>query len=323
MECPYCGKKIEDGCTHCRFCGHCIIEESPSIASFLTKNANLFAAIGLIGTMIALMPNFADKLNNEIWLGSLSSYQIFFLFLAINAGLIFIFILFVVMMIKYNKNNLNLSFGVLLFVFSLFLISFCLFIFLSVQKYVYLQLSLLGLYLAIAILMLIGSKNEPKISKIIVGLTLLFIAILFAISLLILLYSPHPLFIEPTDNNTKIEYDVSYYTPIIPQSIGIGLIPKTNGTVNSTEYNYTWKTNYGYFVSINSGDNRILYLTNKSTNHGDKIFWTYNVNDEDIPKPVVIIEMSIQNSTDNYLLNSSLKLSWTEQNSAVKVLIEQ
>lgn len=309
MECPYCGKNIEDACTHCRFCGHALIEISPSVSSFLIKNASLFAAIGLIGTMIALMPNFAEKLNNEVWLGTLSNLQIAFLFSSINAGLIFIFILFAEMSIKHYKNKINLSFGILLIVFSIFLISFCLFIFLSVQKYTNVIVILFSLYLTIAILIFIGSKDETKPSKFFAGVILLFVAMLFAINLLIIFFSPHLLIIEPSENNTKIEYDVAYYTPKIPQSIGIGLTPKTTGTINSKDYNFTWNTNYGYFVSINSEDNRILYLSNTSTNHGEKIYWTYNRDDGVTPKPTVHIEMSIQKPNNDYLVNSSVNLS--------------
>jgi hypothetical protein len=36
-------------------------EEKSSVISFIIQNADVLAAIGLIGTMISLMPSFAEK----------------------------------------------------------------------------------------------------------------------------------------------------------------------------------------------------------------------------------------------------------------------
>ena len=49
-----------------------------NILSFIQENAEGLAAIGLIGTMIALMPSFVEKLSDDVWLGTFSSIQISF-----------------------------------------------------------------------------------------------------------------------------------------------------------------------------------------------------------------------------------------------------
>ena len=88
------------------------------IFTFFKENGGILAAIGLIGTMISFLPSFAEKLSDEVWLGTFSNFQISFLFLAIITGITFIFLLFLSIWDKYSETKYRLPFAIILIFFS-------------------------------------------------------------------------------------------------------------------------------------------------------------------------------------------------------------
>jgi hypothetical protein len=201
------------------------------IFSFFRDNANILAAIGLIGTMISLMPSFVEKLNDDVWLGTFSNFQIACLFLSIITGITFIFLLFLIIWDKYFEGKFKLPFAILLVFFSIFLISFEIFIYLAIQKYLYVQYIILATYIILVLFIVINLKSETKRAK-----NFAFCLILFLLSLIIINLAVVSIgffgVVTPDANNTRIKTDVNYYSPLIPQTYGIGFSPTSDKKIS-------------------------------------------------------------------------------------------
>ena len=285
-------------------------DDEKSIISFLRANTDSLAAIGLIGTMISLMPSFVEKLNDDVWLGTFSSFQISCLFLSIIAGLIFIFVIFLSMVDKYFNGKYELPFAIFFLILILFLGSFLLFIYSAIQKYTYVQYYLLVLYVALALLMSLNLKNETRRSKIFSLCLILFLFLLIAINVVIIVMSGS-IVTTPDSSNTKIQSDVNYYTPLIPQTYGIGFSPVTDKKIAFKDYNVKWDADYGYFFYIDPNIDRIMYLGNVTTNHGELVYWTYDKEKIGVIKPPVNITMLITDQSKKTLVSSVAQIKWS------------
>ncbi len=279
---------------------------------FFRENADILAAIGLIGTMISLMPSFLEKLNDDVWLGTFSSFQITSLFLSIVAGIIFIFLLFLTIWDKYYQANVELPFAILLLFFSIFLIAFLLLIYSAILKYLYVQVLLLVIYSFLAYFLICNLKNETKKSKIFSVLVIIFLVILILISSIAGSITVFSIGVAiPDSNNTKIQADVNYYSPLIPQTYGIGFSPTTNKKISFNNYNITWTTDFGYFFIFDANYDRIKYLGNSTINHGQVVYWTYDKEKIGQNKPVVNVSMIIKNQSNETLTTSFLQINWS------------
>jgi hypothetical protein len=282
---------------------------------FFRENGNILAAIGLIGTMISFLPSFAEKLNDDVWLGTFSNFQIAFLFLSIITGITFIFLLFLSIWDKYSDTKFKLPFIIILLFFSIFLISFESFIYLAIRKYTYVQYVILSTYIILAIFISLKFKGETKKAK-----NFGFYCILFLLSLIIINAAIVTLDFfnatSPNSTNTRIQTDVNYYSPLIPHSYGIGFSPISDKKISFKDYNVNWTTNFGYFYYMDSGIGRIRYLGNTTTNHGELVYWTYEKDKIGIKKPSVNISMNLLDQTNKSLVLSSVKINWSSDDIA-------
>lgn len=208
--------------------------EYKDIFSFFERNAGILAAIGLIGTMISFLPSFAEKLNDDVWLGTLSSYQIAFLFLAIIAGITFIFLLFLSIWDRYSESTYRLPFTIILLFFGLFLVSFESFVYFAIQKYLYVNYLILAIYIVIAIFIVCKFRGETKKAKIFGICCVLFFFTLICVNTAIVSYNYLTL-VTPDSTNTRIQSDVYYYSPEIPQTYGIGFSPISDKKFHSRD----------------------------------------------------------------------------------------
>lgn len=286
-----------------------------SIISFLRANTDSLAAIGLIGTMISLMPSFVEKLNDDVWLGTFSGFQIEFLFLSIIAGIIFIFLIFLSILDKYFQDKVELPFAILLIFFIIFLGSFILFIYSAIMKYIYVQWLLLVLYIILAYFLIRNRESETKSSKRFSFYVILFLAALILINMGVMAWTSFGIS-KPDANNTKIQADVNYYTPLIPNTYGIGFSPTSDKKISFNDYYVNWTTDFGYFFNIDSNTDRIKYLGDTTTNRGQTVYWTYNKEKISERKPTVNISMIIKNQANEILTSSVTQINWSDTDMA-------
>jgi hypothetical protein len=277
---------------------------------FFRQNANILATIGLIGTMISLMPSFVEKLSNDVWLGTLSGLQIACLFTSIITGITFIFLLFLVIWDQYFEGQFKLPFAILLVFFSLFLIFFEIFIYLAIQKYLYVGYILFITYVILAIFIIIGRKNETKRAKKFSMCLILFLLSLIIINVAVVTIDYFSVVI-PDSTNTRIQTDVNYYSPLIPQTYGIGFMPGMDKKISFKGYNVNWTADYGYFFYIDSTIDRIKYLGNATTNHGELVYWTYDKEKIGAIKPVVNISMFVTDQSNKPLVSTVAHINWS------------
>lgn len=280
------------------------------IFTFFRDNGGILAAIGLIGTMISLMPSFVEKLSNDVWLGTLSGFQIACLFISIIAGITFIFLLFLVIWDQYFEGQWKLPFAILLVFFSLFLIFFEIFIYLAIQKYLYVGYILLVTYIILAVFIIIGRKNETKRAKKFSVCLILFLFSLIMINVAVVTID-YINVVTPDSTNTRIQTDVNYYSPLIPQTYGIGFTPATDKKISFKGYNVNWTADSGYFFYIDSTIGRIKYLGNSTINHGELVYWTYEKEKIGQIKPVVNISMEITDQSNKTLVSTVTQINWS------------
>jgi hypothetical protein len=264
-------------------------ETTFSLYSFCKENTDLFAIIGILGTLIALLPVFIESFFGANWkislLANFGGILLLSAFIVtVFAGAFFIVILGVVILrnvIFYNldyeviglaklKFIANALMNPQKFIFLLFLtLSFGAFIFfifsiiLNTNDPIITIISIFTFLLILLILIthnLVSSVKSIKSTKIkffimgiiiVIGLAITYIYVIQPF----LLLSPYPI-----KGNLEIITDVDNYTPYNSSSIGIGLTP--SGQANISEFSerdfrflnfyylqLQWSTNYGYFIS--------------------------------------------------------------------------
>jgi hypothetical protein len=285
------------------------------IFSFFKDTGGILAAIGLIGAMISFLPSFAEKLSDEVWLGSFPNYQIAFLFLVIITGITFIFLLFLSIWDRYSETKYSLPFSILLLIFSIFLISFESFVYLAIQKYLYVNYVILVIYAGIVIFSAWRIKGETKRAKTFSFCCIAFLLSLFLINTAIVTYDYFNV-ITPDSTNTKIQTDVNYYNPEISQTYGIGFFPLSDKKLSYKGYNINWTTDLGYFFYIDSNINRIRYLGNTTTNHGEMVYWTYERDKIGMSKPTVNVSMIVSDQTNKTFVSATTHINWSSTDMA-------
>ncbi|MFA4848564.1 MAG: zinc ribbon domain-containing protein [Methanoregula sp.] len=342
--CPHCGNEIFYLDINCPYCKK-PLKNYFTIPIFLLENFRLFTIIGVIGTMLALMPNLGTQILGPAWITNHDSIFPLYLSVAMFFGTLFIVVLFlsVFSLILQSRDNEQIltKITILNKVFTLyegdyqrliliiclspmaiglvaFLISLMVYI-QNVYSFFFAIFILLILFPTIVYLVLgwnLGKSLTLATSdmgeyKTISGILLVIIA--FEVMILVmhafpLTYGDEHIF----SNNIKIETDQEYFSPQISSEKGLRLeITNLSGreTLIST---HSWSANYGYFIWVSPSTPEVRILGNPVYNSSlTQIYWTYPVRDIGSIKPPVKIELQLNKITGNVeIAHPSLNLTW-------------
>jgi len=107
------------------------------------------------------------------------------------------------------------------------------------------------------------------------------------------------------------------YSPIMSSTPGIGLEPVITG-FSADNASFTWKASYGQFLSWNSPDYTVNQRGDSTSNHGEKIYWSFIDRPSSVDTPVTITVTATDTSSGHLLGSSTVTLAW-EGNSTVTV----
>jgi hypothetical protein len=339
--CPSCGHEIFCAHIYCPYCKKPIIGYF-SIEVFLKENFHLFAIIGAIGTMIALLPTLGDKIIGNDWIyGDLGILSIFLVLLFVF-GSLFLWGVFVILFFKiwrFHSDEVS-DFQHILFSWwkkgdrSRLMLTFCLsllmiavvgFILFSVLTFpnpfaAFTALLLfLGMIFMIPIIIagrsvidlmrqIFSIEDEMKILGILLVAAFIFWAIV--------VYFPPPPDERILPINAKIKLDEQFYSSGMSSS-PILKLTATNTSSNSYKmHSQIWSANYGYFVSIQPMGSKIIILGNPAkktdASYFDKVmYWTSTLNESQKEKNPLVIHLDIMNFTTNESIsNNSLIINW-------------
>jgi len=322
--CPNCEQEIN--CDQ-RICPHCYrpINSYFSFRSFLKENFQLFAIIGVIGGMIALLPNLAQQILGNNWQCSDSVLPMFLAILLIFGSffIMFIFIFIIHHLWSSCRNyetriHIIRNFYVRVGDFSRLIVSCCL-IFMAIGFVYFIGISSLlisNIYARVAsivilsiLIVVILSSLPYIIFSLIYGIkeavmrqTIFGFIALIALILLMILSSINPLSLPSV---ITIVPDQQYYLASESNFDGITLT-----ATNVSLYQSHWVTNYGYFISSNQVCSQVNYGDGVFIT-GSKIIWRYPYNDIGKNKPPVQINLELfDNNFDPIFVNSTLNLTW-------------
>jgi hypothetical protein len=347
--CPHCGRSYFCLNIECPHCGKRIVSYF-TINAFFRDNFHYFTIIGVIGTMIALLPTIGEKIVGNNWLISnisLLSISLTFLFLF---GALLLFGIFIILLKKIwnkkcryqedpvldhpylswlkrgDKSRLMLTFC--LFPMMLSLIGFLVFVLIynpsDFVKFVTLLILIMILFISYGYIIITSIvwglirlflKNKTHGILAIVGLIIVAVVYVYIAS-----NSPHaapPNY--PIPQEIKIISSPPLYHPQISSEQGL-LIEAQNTDVLTYGINSVhWSTNYGYFVQI-SPNSKMILLGNDTTQYlldimgNQKIYWIYPISDlgKDKPPVKIYFEM-IRKPNDTVIANSTLSLKWIDK----------
>lgn len=221
MICPNCKGKIDYGISECPYCKEKIIYYF-TIQKFLNDNFHLFAILGVIGTMISLLPNLANLLygNNSVdWKTAIPPLQANLLVFSIASGGVFLSFLIILIISKlfHSRKKELKEFSICKFDFfigdyerAMFLIFFLPFAMFSIYFVFYIFSSLTSVIILLIILccellLYVYIVVKSKLSR---NKKILFGLFTFGLCALVILVSifPDQLMIKPvnpTNNMTK------------------------------------------------------------------------------------------------------------------------
>lgn len=330
--CPYCKVELKRWNVYCPKCKAYVSREFFSLTSFLKNNYQLFALIGILGTLTTLLPAISESYYGLSDLNAIPYPQNFLLMasLAINSIMIVLILVLVFFEALANRHNevtvwnfrgtgilRKGDFGRIALIFG-FLLPLCMTAFYlsnvfpvitSIISFAVCFGILAGFYFIISIAL--QRTAELRFMCSLISLLFLVLLILLIISAIYVM-SPKP----PQDVNVSnifIETDVNYYTPDIVNSIGVGFIPTNCSGKNCASVNFHWATNYGYFIDWNDGSTRIKNLGNSTYHNVNTIYWTYGMSNIGEEKPPIKITLTITNSEDGSVLaNRTMNLTWVD-----------
>jgi hypothetical protein len=327
--CPHCSLEIQCNDIYCPWCKK-RIQSYFSISVFLKENFHLFTIIGVIGTMIALLPNLGEKLIGPDWI--LGGNGVF-LVSAILFGCLFLFGVYAITIRKIFVDCRNEETDHKIWIvtikkgdkFRLLLILALTFMLFPFLYYIILSaISIPDFYPKLTVLIIffllmlawtgylfydIIMKMWDDIKKDRLGEVVSIILIVIGILCIYPSFVPqNPYPINP--NNVAIHSNPEYYSPSISSDKGIKL---TTTNTSYPDFNlaiYHWKTNYGYFIDIKKPYNYITILGNE-TYWSNSIYWSYPSSDIEKEKPSVKITLDIfDNYNQTFITNSTMNLTW-------------
>ncbi len=310
---------------------------------FIRCNAPIFTVIGIIGTMLSLIPNFLDKFSGPDWkLSFLSStngfFELIFIQILVDSGcFLIIFISILIMSRLFFCNFSNFSYHSILglkitkgrlhkwlfvLVFVPFILSFIYFLIpiSSITSDPYFQsvnTIVLGTYV-IFILFFVAFLLSviPRVNPIYKTFLLLIIVTVFLYTLFFIVNSVYFALISNIEYNENIDYGSVQIEPVYLNYSFItlgsyGLPLKVGGPArNITNFDYRylkfhWTTNYGYFLDVPTSND---IITNEGqdcrlSDGSSTVFWTYELSDHGVRKPPVQIFLRIENTRTNKVLS--------------------
>ena len=311
---------------------------SNPVYGFLIENATILLLFTSLGTLLALLPTFYEKIGNSVTIGSFEFNGIILIFLT---GILFYFWIILIFLILLEAANsrhkltiLGLSFTLFIFLYgvisSVFNIIKQYAIGDFVQWYVFLFFYIpMGVIILYGLYILVTSpknnNNGSRIKSQMMSLVLVALVLIgcFAFWLGVSwVYDTnkntrHTFLMSNFEQNVNIVSESDFYTPNIPNSVGLGLsLSNLSGLVPDDLNDYTchWTTNYGYFILWIPEESRAIYLSNNTAISGNKsfgkIFWAYPTGDIGKTKNNVTIVLTIENSSHTYQNNQTLTLKW-------------
>ncbi|MFA4876560.1 MAG: hypothetical protein WC586_04035 [Methanoregula sp.] len=345
--CPHCGNEIFCLDMNCPYCKRPIVGHF-TILSFLKENFQYFTIIGIIGTMISLLPNLGEKYWGSDWLAGDLGYFAIFLSLVTLFGALLITALFVIIILKILECRKNERFKpfpvlnrfsdnkwyagdfqrfILLIIIVPMMIGFIIFLwgcgsfipspYSLIFAMFFLLIVMCIIYSIIAYSMgqqanRITEEYGRRIGTIFIILTLALYVILF------LFVTPGILVGQSYSSNIQIIPDQMYFSPSATSPEGIRLeVTNISGNEQIMYTSYNWSTNYGYFVQVSLPTNKVYILGDHFQSQSDKIYWTFSQQDLGVEKPPVEIKLQVKNLKDNsFVTNTSLNLTWFKKDIA-------
>lgn len=330
--CPDCKAELKSWSVYCPTCKSYVPRDAFSLAQFLKDNYQLFALIGILGTLTALLPTISEKYFKLSDLTAIPFPQSIFLFSSLIFNSLMIIWLLMLVFFESVTNRKKEVFIIKIFNVGIvrkgdpgrFVLIFAFLFPLGITAvYLYNIFPILGSIIGFAFVLamfagiyflLSGTQRDSIILR---NLFLVFAIVLFVL-LVIWIYSAICIFApRPTPNvdvsNIFIESDVNYYTPNIADSVGIGLIPTNCSNRNCSSIKFYWTTNYGYFINWEDGSTRVRNLGNCTYHNSNTVYWTYGMSDIGKEKPPVNISLIITDSQEDHVLVSrTMNLTWID-----------
>jgi hypothetical protein len=338
LFCPFCLEPVRSLDDYCPYCKKVMHREKFTIYNFLLNNGLLFAVIGVVATLTALLPTIAEKFYPGITLSALPWPQNFFLLASVVLNSLMITFIFTLIFLAtlekrenekafwhYQKNAiLRFTEGdgerIIFYLFFLTPIFFSI-VFIS-NIFPTLRDLIINLYCWASLLVLIvfvAATRKTDRGRFLAGISCVIILIILIgwIFLTIASIVPKPLPPLPPviESDVEINYDTQYFTTSTPATFGIGLTPANLSTLNTRNFSSSsiiWNTNYGYFANLDD-NGRMKILGNSTIHDQNKIFWTHSSNDiNDFNKSIRINLLVNDTITKKTIANKTISLKWID-----------
>jgi hypothetical protein len=99
------------------------------------------------------------------------------------------------------------------------------------------------------------------------------------------------------------------YSPIMSSTPGIMLEPVVTG-FHAENATFIWKVTYGQFLSWNSPDFRINQLGDSTSNHGEKLYWSFTGKPPSLATPVTVTVTARDTGSGRPLGSSTVTFVW-------------
>ena len=358
-KCPECGLLNDNNNWICDWCGsvlknekrvinypETVIYTSPfTIEKFFRNNFQLFTIIGVIGAMITLLPNLAEKILGTRWLESDFTFlPVVFMILTLAGGVLIFLIFFILLKDTGNISNneeetwnpQRILLKIVLFLLMIGTFYFILNVVIMIPNYSVYFISLFVFLICVVGFTIYNyyvfftqeyrrvksllTQDHGNLKVIIYGI-LMIIMIVFAVFFIAIPITNTVL--NPQDPHDVILLaDQEVYSPSISTTSGLELYPTNSTNLKSIfpiykSSGFRWETNYGYFVTVNSYTSKIELLDNYTVRHSNgKVYWSFSKDDIPVNKSQIQIKLKIYDANGSnwtYLSNTTLNLTWTSQ----------
>ncbi len=119
---------------------------------------------------------------------------------------------------------------------------------------------------------------------------------------------------QDTKSEAKIEFQISQYSPIMSSTVGIPL--QYSGKI-SPEMKCYWHANYGHFLSWKEPDYKVKFLGSDVVNSGEKLYWSYRLEDTEKPAKIEILVMVIDLSKREIVATAHINIGWKDNMAVV------
>jgi len=103
------------------------------------------------------------------------------------------------------------------------------------------------------------------------------------------------------------------YSPVMSSIPGVGLELIAEG-FPPEHATFTWKATYGQFLSWNSPDFKVNQLGDTTSNHGEKLYWSFIDRPSSTATPVTITVTATDTASGLVLGSSLVTLTWEDDN---------